>query len=121
MRIIARSGEREVLIQLNESRTAAQIYEGLPLDSRISVWGDEIYFKLPLNLPPENPTTNVKVNDVCYWPQGSCLCIFFGPTPLSDSSDPVPASSVTIIGSAECEISELKEFREGEKIALERA
>ena len=120
MKIVARSGAHEINIFLNDSRTAQQIYNSLPLDSKISVWGEEIYFRIPARIPPENPTVNIRIKDVCYWPQGACVCIFFGPTPMSPAQDPVPASAVTLIGRAECSVDELRDFREGDKIVLNR-
>jgi len=40
----------------------------------------------------------VKAGDIGYWPPGQALAIFFGPTPMSTGSDPVPASEVNLVG-----------------------
>lgn len=36
--------------------------------------------------------------EIGYWPPGKALAIFFGPTPMSRGSDPVPASAVNLVG-----------------------
>jgi len=106
--------------ELNKSKTAEEIYKNLPFVARIKVWQEEIYFDIPLKLKPENPTLDVEVGDVAYWVQGSCLCIFFGRTPLSTTDKPVPASEVEIIGRLLEDCLPLKNFKEGERIVVER-
>lgn len=104
--------------QLNNSQTALKIYEKLPLETKVNTWGEEIYFKIPVRSSPENATLDVEVGDIAYWPQGSCLCIFFGRTPLSTSNKPRPASEVSIIGRVIGDTSILKNIKSGDKITL---
>jgi uncharacterized protein len=40
----------------------------------------------------------VKAGDIGYWPSGQALAIFFGPTPMSAGTDPVPASAINLVG-----------------------
>lgn len=71
----------------------------LPLKNIFSVWGDEFYFTVPLDYPlDETATAHVSIGDIGYWPPGPALAIFFGPTPMSTGSEPVPASEVNIVG-----------------------
>jgi hypothetical protein len=46
----------------------------------------------------QSATKKVKAGDIGYWPPGQALAIFFGPTPMSTCSDPVPASEVNLVG-----------------------
>jgi hypothetical protein len=46
----------------------------------------------------ETATNQVKVGDVAFWGAGQVLAIFFGRTPMSMGSDPVPADRVNVIG-----------------------
>jgi uncharacterized protein len=63
------------------------------------VWGDEFYFEIPVTMPlDESATRKVKAGDIGYWPPGKALAIFFGPTPMSTGTDPVPASEVNLVG-----------------------
>lgn len=97
--IIFRFGNLEVKANFNKSNTAQLISAALPIQSRINRWGDEIYFEIPIKLPPEDATLNLNVGDVGYWPEGACLCLFFGKTPASIDERPRPASEVNIVGS----------------------
>ena len=36
--------------------------------------------------------------DVAYWPQGNALCLFYGPTPISNGNEIKPYSPVNVIG-----------------------
>ena len=45
------AGDITVQAQLNESETARRILDILPVKGTANVWGDEIYFSIPLELP----------------------------------------------------------------------
>jgi len=84
--------------ELNDSKTAALIWEALPLSTAASTWGDEIYFAIPIKTGPENAVSVVREGDLAYWPEGSCFCIFFGKTPASTDKEIKPASPVNLVG-----------------------
>ena len=46
--IIIEISGKEIKGELNNSLTAKRIYTALPLGSSINRWGDEIYFKIPI-------------------------------------------------------------------------
>jgi hypothetical protein len=82
-----------------ETTCAEAIVDVLPIEARPIEWGDEFYFEVPVDLPPdETATVQVKAGDIGYWPPGNVLAIFFGPTPMSTGPDPVPASEVNFVG-----------------------
>ena len=85
--------------QLLDTPTARKILETLPLESSANVWGDEIYFDIPLSLEQEpDARTDVEVGDLAYWPAGPAFCIFFGPTPVSTGDQPRAFSPVNVFG-----------------------
>lgn len=106
-------------VEFNESQTAREIGNNLPLESTVSTWGDEIYFDIGFKASAQGASMEVSVGDVGYWPQGKCLCVFFGPTPASTSKDPIPASPVVIVGRTNTSKEELKKIKLGEKISVE--
>ena len=82
-----------------DTPTARKIIEALPLKSPANVWGDEIYFDIPLNIDPEpEARADVEVGDLAYWPAGPAFCIFFGPTPVSTGDQPRAYSAVNVFG-----------------------
>ena len=85
--------------ELFDTPCAQAIAAVLPIEARPSEWGDEFYFEVPVAFSlDETATVKVKAGDIGYWPPGNCLAIFFGPTPMSTGSDPVPASEVNLVG-----------------------
>jgi hypothetical protein len=104
---------------LNDSQAALEIYNNLPVESDLSVWGKEIYFNLGFKVASDSATMELAVGDIGYWPQGKSLCIFFGPTPLSEEEDkPIPASPVVVVGKIDSKISGLDKVELGDKIVV---
>jgi len=84
-------------------------------------WGDEFYFEIPVKMPlDETATAKVKIGDIGYWPPGNALAIFFGPTPMSTTDDPVPASAVNIVGRVIDDAVILRQEKGALKIRLDR-
>ncbi len=101
-------GRKAFPATLNESITARQIYDALPLFGDGSRWGDEIYFDISIELDPTNPQEEVEIGDIAYWRPGKALCLFFGRTPASTSDRPRAASPVTVVGKLVGHIESLK-------------
>ena len=106
---------------LNETRTAAAIWDALPLSIPGSTWGDEIYFGIPVKAKPEHPSEVVEKGDLAYWPPGSAFCIFYGPTPASRGDEIRAASPVTVFGRLLGDPTVFKPERSGTTVRVERA
>ena len=98
--------------ELNDTKIAKEIYKALPIEAEGNFWGDEIYFSIPIKMANENPTEDIKVGDLAYWPEGNGFCIFYGKTPASINHEPKSASPVTIIGRIKERVEELKKLKE---------
>jgi len=116
---IAASGI-QVIAELNDTRTAEAIWEALPINGKVSLWGDEIYFAIPVSLELEGGQEVVNIGDLGYWPQGSAFCIFFGATPMSSGEEIRPASAVTVFGKVIDEPIWLRNVASGAEITIER-
>ena len=92
--------------------------EAFPITSKIQRWGDEIYFEVPERMLNVEPTLDVEVGDIAYWPEGPCLCIFFGRTPASTSAAPRPASEVTVIGHTDVPAEVLRSIKAGTTVVV---
>ncbi|PCN50340.1 hypothetical protein B6U99_04940 [Candidatus Geothermarchaeota archaeon ex4572_27] len=114
-------GTVKAVIDPSESPvTASRIVESLPLRGTAKRWGDEVYFKVPLGLPPENARVEVEVGEVAYWPEGKCICIFFGRTPISPPEGPIRAySPVNVFARVVGDPTVFRRVVEGEEVALE--
>ena len=113
-------GEIEAEAELNDTRTAQAIWEVLPLKKQVNLWGDEIYFSIPLSLALEAGQELVNVGDLGYWPAGNAFCIFFGPTPISQSGEIRPASQVTVFAKVIGDATVFKEVCSGKEITIRR-
>jgi len=96
--IAIRIGEKVFPAVLNDSVTAGQVFDALPLCGDGHRWGDEIYFAVGVDLDTENLQEEVEIGDIAYWRPGRALCLFYGRTPASASELPRAASPVTVIG-----------------------
>jgi len=107
--------------ELLDTPCAKAIANVLPVEARPNEWGDEFYFTIPVEMPlDETATKKVKVGDIGYWPPGNALAIFFGPTPLSSGTDPVPASEVNLVGRITNDAALLRKAKGAVKIRIEK-
>jgi len=110
----------QAVAELNDSRTAQAIWEALPIKGYVNLWGEEIYFSIPLSLELEAGQELVNIGDLGYWPDGSAFCIFFGPTPISQGDKIRPASAVTVFGRITGDATIFQQVTSGTKITVER-
>jgi len=107
--------------ELNDSMTAGAIAAALPIKARAQTWGDEIYFSIPVDCDEEDAREVVEMADVGYWPPGTALCFFFGPTPASRGDEIRPASPVNVVGKIAGDPTVLKSVPSGAPIRVESA
>ena len=112
------AGAIETEAELNATRTAQAIWEALPIKGRVNLWGNEIYFSIPLSLDLEAGQEVVNIGDLGYWPDGNAFCIFFGPTPVSQGDEIRPASPVTVFGKVIGDATVFKKVAAGTKIVI---
>lgn len=112
----------EVTVALNDSPTSELVWTSLPLDASGSTWGDEIYFRTPVQYKGNDSQEVVNKGDVAYWPPGQAICLFWGPTPASRNPDEIrPASPVNLIGKIQGDPTVLGKVRAGSNVRVERA
>ena len=108
--------------ELKPTRTAKAIYDLLPIETDLHSWGEEFYFKVPfIKDHRETATVKVAVGDIAYWGNGGAVAIFFGRTPVSTGSDPVPADRVNLIGKVNGDATVLRTVLHATTIRMEQA
>lgn len=115
------AGEIEVTGWLNETDTAGKVWEALPITGGINLWGDEIYFSIPVEAGLKDARETVSLGDIAYWPPGKAMCIFLGKTPISEGDEIRPASPVNVIGGIEGVEKLLGKVGQGEEITIRRS
>ncbi len=94
-------------------RTADTLLKRLPIQGRAALWGEEVYFKVPVKAPSENPRSSLEVGSIGYWPMGDAICVFFGPTK--------PYSPVNLLGKIRSGLELFRSVKEGTLIEVRRA
>ncbi|MFQ6050738.1 MAG: cyclophilin-like fold protein [Candidatus Hydrothermarchaeota archaeon] len=104
----------EVFAELTDEnpKTVELLLEKLPLEGSAKLWKEEVYFEIPLEYVPENPSSTTKKGDIAYWPPGKAFCIFFG--------ESQPYSEVNILGTIREGVEKLSSVREGDTIRIEK-
>lgn len=114
------AGDISLSAELNDSPTAQKIWNALPIGGQANIWGDEIYFSIPIEADLEpDARADVEIGELGYWPPGNAFCIFYGPTPASSGSQPRAASQVNILGSVSGDATQFRGVRSGVSVRIE--
>ena len=107
-------GKGKALAKLDERNPGIReaFFRGLPLEGTASLWGEEVYFDVPLQMENENPSPTAVAGDICYWSPGPAFCIFFGKTQ--------PYSAVNHMGKITEGLEIFRRAEAGDRIILRR-
>ncbi len=113
------AGENTFNAELYDIPTAQNIYYNLPIKGQCNLWGEEIYFPIPLHIPSEADVHKiVEPGELGYWPTGNAFCLFFGTTPISKGPKPRAYSPVNVFGKIMGDLSLLKTIKSSEFIEV---
>jgi hypothetical protein len=114
IRLIAEGyGEADAeLIRFQSPVTVDRLAEALPFEGRAARWKEEVYFETPVKLGSEKAKSKVEMGSMAYWPMGSALCIFYGPTQ--------PYSPVNVVGRVISNLEMFRGIKSGTKVRVER-
>ena len=113
-------GEVEAEFAEINPKTREAIINALPFQGEANVWGDEIYFNIPVTADEEESQQDMEVGDVAFWPMGNAMCIFFGKTPVSDSEKPKAYSPVNLFARILGDATIFKKVENGDVITVKR-
>ncbi len=120
MDILIKSNDTELTAEIHHDEFAEKLQEVLPVDTSASTWGDEVYFRIPVEEDlDENATDVVDPGTVTYWVQGSAMAIPYGPTPASHDDECRLAARVNIRGKLTDDPERLDEISAGDPIRIE--
>ena len=106
--------------ELANTPTSNKIINEFPLEGNANIWGEEIFFPVSVAAKAEKSAKEeVDPGTIAYWPPGKAFCIFFGPTPVSNSQKPKAYSPVNIIGKISGDLEDLKTISQGERIKVD--
>ena len=61
------AGEMRVDAELNDTATADAVWNALPITTSGNTWGDEIYFRVPVDTELKQGQEVVDLGDLGYW------------------------------------------------------
>jgi hypothetical protein len=100
------------LIRVGAPRTVEKIVSKLPIKGKASLWKEEIYFSIGINLGREKPSKTVEKGAIAYWPMGDAICFFFGNTQ--------PYSEVNICGKMVEPFEILNKVKSGQGVIIKK-
>ncbi len=114
-------GKTIIDAELLSTPTAQAIEQSLPFGSKAQTWGDEVYFETPVVTELEDDAKDiVEAGEIAFWPQGNCVAIGFGPTPMSKGNEIQLAAKTNIFAKALSDVLELKSVKAGDFVFIEK-
>ena len=110
-----------VTANLRETPTVNQLVAALPRKATANIWGEEVYFELPVKAVLERDAEQVVApGTVCFWVEGCSLALPFGRTPVSQGDECRLVTRCNVLGSVEGDPRQLGTIKQGDTIRVER-
>jgi hypothetical protein len=120
MRIRFEFGSLTLDAELLDTPTAKAVAGALPISSSVLTWGEEVYFKIPVAVKREGGARAVVTpGEIAYWPDGNCIAIGFGRTPISQGNETRLASPCNVFARALGDVKALSAVKAGASVSVE--
>jgi hypothetical protein len=105
--------------ELLDTPTARLVAAALPTTTSALTWGEEVYFEVPVEAAREGDARAVVVpGEIAYWPDGHCIAIGFGRTPISRGDETRLASPCNVFAKALSDVKALAKVKAGARIKV---
>jgi len=119
-RIRITTGPVSLVARLRDTPTAAAILAVLPCASQAHTWGEEVYFRVPIETTLEADARDVvQPGELAFWVEGNSIAIGFGPTPMSREQEIRLATRTNIWADSEDDVRQLAVVGDGDPVRVE--
>jgi uncharacterized protein len=105
--------------ELLDTPTARAVAAALPVTSSVLTWGEEVYFEVPVKVARETGARAVVTpGEIAYWPDGNCIALGFGRTPISQGDECRLASPCNVFAKAASDVKVLSKVAGGTRVKV---
>jgi len=105
--------------ELLDTPTARAFAAALPLTGSALTWGEEVYFEVPVKLKREaDARAVVTPGEIAYWPEGHCIALGFGRTPISEGEETRLAAPCNVFARALSDVKALARVKAGTRVEV---
>ena len=107
-------------VNLRDTETARLISKSVPINSKIQMWGEEIFFNTNLQVVLENDAKEVmQLGELAFWTEGSAIAIGYGKTPVSIDQEIRLIGPCNVWGDGNFKKSDFEDIKPGDEISLD--
>ncbi len=110
-----------IIVELDNTDTAKEIWDACPIKSVTNKWGKEIYFETGIKAVKEKSAKDIiNFGEIAFWVEGSSIAIGFVATPISKVDEIRLLTKANIIGKTKSDLSILEVVNSGEIVIVDR-
>ena len=107
-------------VNLRDTETARLISKSVPINSKIQMWGEEIFFNTNIQVALENDAREVmQLGELAFWTEGSAIAIGYGKTPVSIDQEIRLIGPCNVWGDGNFKKSDFEDIKPGDEISLD--
>ena len=119
-KLILKFNSKMFEINLRNTETARLIAKSIPIDSKIQMWGEEIYFNTNLQVKLEDSAKEIMhLGELAFWTEGSAIAIGYGKTPVSKGEEIRLIGPCNVWADADFQKSDFDNIKAGDEISLD--
>ena len=119
-KLILKFNSKLFKIKLRNTKTSRLIANSIPINSKIQIWGEEIFFNTNLKIKLEDDAKEVmKLGELAFWTEGSAIAIGYGKTPVSIDQEIRLIGPCNVWADVNFKKSDFDNIKPGDEISLE--